>query len=64
MPLRYIRLQYLLQKNRVTYVSVGHRSTLKDYHDQLLTLQKDATWSLEALPVPSRAGPNPQPVPV
>lgn len=58
------RLYQLLQKNRVTYVSAGHRSTLKNYHDQLLTLQKVATWSLDALPVPSPAGPNPQPVPV
>ena len=58
------RLYQLLQKNRVTYISVGHRSTLKDYHDQLLTLQKDATWSLDALPVPSPADANPQPVPV
>ena len=47
------KLYQLLQKNRVTYVSVGHRSTLKDYHDQLLTLQKDATWHLEDLPAPS-----------
>ena len=47
------KLYQLLQKNRVTYVSVGHRSTLKDYHDQLLTLQKDATWNLEAL-LPAR----------
>ncbi len=57
------RLYQLLQKNRVTYVSVGHRSTLKDYHDQLLTLQKDATWVLETLPVPPRSAPNLQPVP-
>lgn len=40
----------LLRKSRVTFVSVGHRSTLKDYHDQLLMLNKDATWMLEPLP--------------
>ena len=57
------KLYQLLQKNRVTYVSVGHRSTLKDYHDQLLTLQKDATWNLEDLPAQPR-GSNPQLVPV
>ncbi len=44
------RLYGLLRKSNVTFISVGHRSTLKDYHDQLLSLKKDATWLLESLP--------------
>lgn len=47
-------LYHLLRKTKVTFVSVGHRSTLKDYHDQLLSLKKDATWLLETLPVDPR----------
>lgn len=47
-------LYRLLRKTKVTFVSVGHRSTLKDYHDQLLSLKKDATWLLETLPVDPR----------
>ena len=43
-------LYQLLRKSGITFVSVGHRSTLKDYHDQLLSLHKDATWLLETLP--------------
>jgi putative ATP-binding cassette transporter len=45
-------LYNLLRRNKLTFVSVGHRSTLKDYHDQLLVLNKDATWLLEPLPAP------------
>ena len=44
-------LYQLLRQSRITFVSVGHRSTLKEYHDQLLLLNKDATWLLQALPV-------------
>lgn len=43
-------LYQLLGKSGITFVSVGHRSTLKQYHDQLLSLHKDATWLLETLP--------------
>ncbi len=43
-------LYNLLRRNKLTFVSVGHRSTLKDYHDQLLVLNKDATWLLQPLP--------------
>lgn len=43
-------LYQLLRESNITFVSVGHRSTLKEYHDQLLSLNKDATWLLEPLP--------------
>ena len=47
------KLLYQLLKTRgVTFISVGHRTTLKQYHDQLLTLHQDGTWLLEPLPVP------------
>jgi len=45
-----LQLYQLLRKYKLTFISVGHRSTLKDYHDQLLSLKKDATWLLESLP--------------
>ena len=44
------QLYHLLRSIRLTFISVGHRSTLKLYHDQLLSLNKDATWLLESLP--------------
>jgi vitamin B12/bleomycin/antimicrobial peptide transport system ATP-binding/permease protein len=44
-------LYNLLKKSNLTFISVGHRSTLKQYHDQLLSLSNDATWLLEALPL-------------
>jgi vitamin B12/bleomycin/antimicrobial peptide transport system ATP-binding/permease protein len=35
-----------LRKQRYTYVSVGHRSTLLKHHDWLLRLSKDGSWEL------------------
>lgn len=35
-----------LKKNKYTYVSVGHRSTLIKYHQWLLRIGKDAQWEL------------------
>jgi putative ATP-binding cassette transporter len=48
-------LYTLLKGGKHTFISVGHRSTLKEYHDQLLSLHMDATWLLESLP-PDRPG--------
>ncbi len=44
-------LYQLLKQARITFISVGHRSTLKEYHDKLLLLNKDATWLLQSLPI-------------
>jgi putative ATP-binding cassette transporter len=39
-----------LRASRIAYVSVGHRSTLKEFHDTLLILKPDGTS--EILPMP------------
>lgn len=36
----------LLRKRKIAFLSVGHRSTLRQYHDRLLVLEKDGTWDL------------------
>jgi vitamin B12/bleomycin/antimicrobial peptide transport system ATP-binding/permease protein len=36
----------LLKKRKIAFLSVGHRSTLRQYHDRLLVLEKDGTWEL------------------
>ena len=38
-----------LRKLQIAYVSVGHRSTLKEFHDHLITLHCDGTWELQGL---------------
>lgn len=46
----------LLRASKVTFVSVGHRSSLKQFHDVLLSLEKDGKWMLEAIPKPIKDG--------
>ena len=36
----------LLRKRKIAYLSVGHRSTLREFHDRLLVLEKDGAWKL------------------
>jgi len=38
-----------LRELGIAYVSVGHRSTLKQFHDTLLMLHVDGTWELEPI---------------
>jgi putative ATP-binding cassette transporter len=38
-----------LRESGIAYVSVGHRSTLKEYHDTLLVLSRDGSSELSAL---------------
>ncbi len=35
-----------LQQSNITYISVGHRSTLVDYHDRVLQLNNDHSYNL------------------
>ncbi|MEO1430908.1 MAG: ABC transporter ATP-binding protein/permease [Cyanobacteria bacterium J06633_8] len=35
-----------LQQNGITYISVGHRSTLVDYHDSILLIKNDHSYNL------------------
>jgi vitamin B12/bleomycin/antimicrobial peptide transport system ATP-binding/permease protein len=39
-----------LHKTGISYVSVGHRSTLKEFHDFLVVLMKDGTFQISRLP--------------
>src|SRR6185436_914207 len=38
-----------LRELGIAYVSVGHRSTLKPFHDHLITLRVDGSWDVEKL---------------
>ncbi len=38
-----------LRASGIAFVSVGHRSTLKEFHDSLLTLKNDGTSEIETL---------------
>jgi ABC-type uncharacterized transport system fused permease/ATPase subunit len=41
------KLYHHLQAQPITIISVGHRSTLTNYHQQILELKGDRTWCLE-----------------
>ena len=44
------RLLYeTLRKTGIAFVSVGHRSTLKEYHDSLLVLNRDGSSEMQKL---------------
>ena len=36
-----------LEENSIAFVSVAHRSTLRKYHQKILEIQKDHSWSLK-----------------
>jgi putative ATP-binding cassette transporter len=40
-------LYKIMRKMKLTFISVGHRSTLIQYHDQVLNLKDDGSWELE-----------------
>ena len=39
-------LYRLVLKLGFSFISVGHRSTLKKYHSQILEIRKDGTWDI------------------
>jgi putative ATP-binding cassette transporter len=41
------QLYQLLQAGKTTFLSVGHRTTLASYHQQILLLSPDQTWQLK-----------------
>ena len=38
-----------LQETSITFISVGHRRTLKNYHQQLLEITANESWKLKAI---------------
>lgn len=40
-------LYRLLKESQISYISVGHRTTLIQYHDRLLTLDRSGSWEIE-----------------
>ena len=42
-------LYQLLQDTKITFISVGHSSSLVKYHQQILKLNPDFTWELDSL---------------
>jgi putative ATP-binding cassette transporter len=38
-----------LQETSITFISVGHRPTLKNYHQQLLEITANESWKLKAI---------------
>jgi putative ATP-binding cassette transporter len=40
------RLYALLREREVAFISVGHRPTLKEFHDTVLELSGDSDWRL------------------
>ena len=42
-----------LRASGIAFVSVGHRSTLKEFHDTLLVLKNDGTSEIAPLPEPA-----------
>jgi putative ATP-binding cassette transporter len=39
-------LYNILSQLDITYISVGHRPTLKAYHDKILFIQGDGGWEI------------------
>ena len=50
-----------LRASGIAFVSVGHRSTLKEFHDRLLHLKNDGTSEIVPLPKPDTAPPAAKP---
>jgi len=49
-----------LRELGIAYVSVGHRSTLKQFHDSLLMLHIDGSWELDPIEPDAEKAPAPR----
>ena len=43
------KLYEMCKEKKITLISVGHRSTLKKYHNMLLWLEPNQRWMLEQI---------------
>jgi len=51
------RLYELLKTSRIGFISVGHRSTLIDYHDRVLQLDRSGCWEINDQTGPGQSRP-------
>ena len=56
-------LYHRLKNSRISYISVGHRTTLIQYHDRLLTLDRSGSWEIEAVAAEEKPAASPDRVP-
>lgn len=50
LPLEMESLIYLeCQRLGITTISVGHRASLRQFHDKLLTIARNGGWTLEPI---------------
>jgi putative ATP-binding cassette transporter len=52
-------LYRLLKESQTSYISVGHRITLIQYHDRLLTLDRSGSWEIEEVPTEEKPAASP-----
>jgi len=43
------KLYEMLRELEISFISVGHRSTLLGYHNKLLELSQDGSWNLRTI---------------
>jgi len=53
------RLYQLLKEFRIGFISVGHRSTLIQYHDRVLQLDRSGSWEIMEGVQPGTSNPGP-----
>lgn len=56
------RLYQLLKESRIGFISVGHRTTLIEYHDRVLQLDRSGGWEITEGAQPDKSKPVPVPV--
>jgi len=53
------RLYQLLKEAGTGFISVGHRSTLIEYHDRVLELDRSGSWEIKEETPPGKSKPAP-----